>query len=127
MEPELDPSDSQQSDESRETQPVVTSKNGIGTSRILEDISEEIRQDLMRSGLPTQHPRVRFDDTLVFIELKRKVDDYNIIQHIKNQNANVTIGQLLYNNANYQKLIWDAWTKSRKQRFKLPSVAVKIS
>ena len=81
----------------------------------------------MRSGLPTQHPRVRFDDTLVFIEPERKVDEYDIIQDIKDQKANVTIGRLLYDNANYQKLIREAWTKGRKQRFKLPSVAVNFS
>ena len=78
-EPELDSSDSQQSDEPRETQPVVTSENGVGTSRILEDINEEIKQDSTRSGLPIQHPRIRFDDTQIFIEPDWKVDDYNII------------------------------------------------
>ena len=78
-EPESDPSDSQHSDEPRETQPVVTSENGVGASRIPEDISEEVRQDLIRSSLPIQHLRVRFDDTPVFIELERKVDDYDII------------------------------------------------
>ena len=76
---ESDPSDSQQSDEPRETQHVATSENGVGTSRIPEDISEEVRQELSRSGLPTLHPKVRFDDTPVFIELERKVDDYDVI------------------------------------------------
>ena len=55
------------------------------------------------------------------------MDDYDIIQDIKDQKANVTIGQLLHDNANYQKLIWDAWTKRRKRRFKLPSVVVNFS
>ena len=82
-EPDLDPSDSQQSDEPRRTRPIATSENGIETSRIPEDISEEVRQELSRSGLPTPHLRVRFDDTLVFIELEWKVDDYGIIQDIK--------------------------------------------
>ena len=31
---------------------------------------------------------------------------------------------MLHDNANYHKLIRDAWTKRRKRRFKLPSVAV---
>ena len=106
---------------------MATSENGIGTSRIPEDICEEVKQELSRSGLPTPHPRVRFDDTLVFIEPERKVDDYDIIQDIKDQKANVTIRQLLHNNANYQKLIRDAWIKRRKQRFKLPLVAVNFS
>ena len=64
-----------------------------------------------RSNLPTQHPTVRFDDTLVFIEPARKVDEYDIIRDIKDQKANVTIGQMLLDNANYQKLIREAWTK----------------
>ena len=126
-EPESDPSDSQQSDEPRGTQPVATLENRVGTSRLPEDISEEVRQDLTRSGLPTQLPRVRFDDTLVFIEPERKTDDYDIIQDIKYQKANVTIGQLLHDNANYQKLIREAWIKRRKQRVRLPSVAVNFS
>ena len=101
----MDLSYSQQSDELRETQPVATSENGIGTSRISEDISEEVRHELSRFGLPTLHLRVRFNDTPIFIEPERKVDDYNIIQDIKDQKTNVTIGQLLHDNANYQKLI----------------------
>ena len=97
-EPDSDPSDFQQSDKPRGTQPIATSKNGVGTSRIPKDISEEVRQELSRSSLPTPHPRVRFDDTLVFIEPKGKVDDYDIIQDIKDQKANVTIRQLLHDN-----------------------------
>ena len=33
----------------------------------------------------------------------------------------------MHDNANYQKLIRDTWTKKRKRRFKLPSVAVNFS
>ena len=55
------------------------------------------------------------------------MDDYDIIQDIKDQKANITIGQLLYDNANYQKLIQEAWIKRRKRRFKLPFVAVNFS
>ena len=106
---------------------MATSENGVETSRIPEDISEEVRQELSRSGFQTPHRRIRFDDTLVFIELEWKVDEYNIIQDIKDQKANVTIGQFLHDNANYQKLIQDAWTKRREQRFKLPLVAVNFS
>ena len=79
----MDQSDFQQSDEPRRTQPIVMSKNGVGTSRISKDISEEIKQELSRSNLPTSHLRVKFDDTPIFIELERKIDDYNIIQDIK--------------------------------------------
>ena len=126
-EPESDLSDSPQLDEPRETPPIATSENEVGTNRIPKDISEEVRQDLTRSSLPTQHPRVRFDDTPVFIEPERKADEYDIIQDIKDQKANVTIGQLLHDNANYQKLIREAWIKRRKRRLKLPSVAVNFS
>ena len=103
---------------------MATSENGIGTSTIPEDIIEEVRQELSRFGLQTPHPRVRFDDTPVFIELEQKVDEYNIIEDIKDQKANVKVEQLLHDNTNYQKLIRDAWTKKIKRRFKLPSVVV---
>jgi hypothetical protein len=39
----------------------------------------------------------------------------------------VTIGQLLHDNTNYQKLIQEAWIRRRKKKFKLPSVAVNFS
>ena len=36
----------------------------------------------------------------------------------------MTIGKFLHDNSNYQKLIRDAWTKRRKKRYKLSSVAM---
>ena len=39
----------------------------------------------------------------------------------------MTIGQLLHDNTNYQKLIREEWTKKRKKRYKLPLVAVNFS
>ena len=114
-EPESDPSDSQKSDEPREIPPVATAENGVEARGIPEDISEEVRQDLTRSDLRTPHPKVTFDDNPVFIEPELKVDDYDIVQDIKDQKANVTIGQLLHDNTNYQKLIREAWTKRRKR------------
>jgi hypothetical protein len=54
-------------------------------------------------------------------------NEYYIIRDIKDQKANVTIGQLLHDNTNYQKLIREAWTRRRKKKFKLPSVAVNFS
>ena len=78
-EPESDLSDSHQSDEPRETQPVATSKNGIESSRIPKDINKEVRHELSRFDLQTPYLRVRFDDTPIFIESKQKVDEYNII------------------------------------------------
>ena len=52
-EPESDPSDFQQSNEPRETQPVATSENGVGTSRISKDMNIEVKQKVSRSDLPT--------------------------------------------------------------------------
>ena len=75
----------------------------------------------------TEPKKVRFDDIPVIIELESKPDDYDIIQDIKDQKANVTIGQLLHHNTNYQKLIQEEWTKKRKRRLKLPSVAVNFA
>ena len=75
----------------------------------------------------TEPKKVRFDDISVIIEPEAKPNDYDIIQDIKDQKANVTIGQLLHDNANYQKLIREEWTKKRKRRLKLPSVAVNFA
>ena len=52
------------------------------------------------------------------------MDQYDILQDIKNQKANVIIGQLLHDNLNYQKQVREGWIKRRKKRFKLPPVAV---
>jgi hypothetical protein len=72
---------------------------------------------------------VRFDDVPVFIKsnLDIWIDEYDIIRDIKDQKANVMIGQLLHDNTNNQKLIREAWTRRRKKKFKLPSVAVNFS
>lgn len=96
-------------------------------SRIPEDIREEFKLELSRSGLQSPHTRVRFNDTPVFIEPERKVDEYDILPDIKDQKANETIGQLIYDYVNYRKLVWDVWTQRWKQRFNLPSIAVNFS
>lgn len=49
------------------------------------------------------------------------------MQDIKDQRANVTIGQLLHDNVNYQKVIWEAWIQCRRKRYKLPAVAVNFT
>ena len=69
---------------------------------------------------------VRFDDNPVVIlpPAVKTLDQYDILQDIKNQKANVTIGQLLHDNLNYQKQVREGWIKRRKKRFKLPPVAV---
>ena len=125
----LDDPDSSSSDpEPEPVQPKATFKKGVEESRIPRDISIEVRDELEKTnlGVVTEPKRVRFDDIPVIIEPEVKSDDYDIIQDIKDQKANVTIGQLLHDNANYQNLIWEEWTKKRKRRLKLPSVAVKF-
>ena len=91
-----------------EPPPVATVEKGVGISRIPTDINAEVRQQLGElDSHPDRSPRkVRFDDPII-IELERKPDDYDIIQDIKDQKANVTIGQLLHDDTNYQKLIRD--------------------
>ena len=112
-----------------EPPPVATAEKGVGISRTPTDISAEVRQQLGElDSHPDRSPRkVRFDDVPIIIEPERKPDDYDIIRDIKDQKANVTIGQLLHDNTNYQKLIREEWTKRRKKRHKLPSVAVNFS
>ena len=112
-----------------EPPPAATTEKGVETSQIPTDISAEVRQQLGELDLhPDWSPRkVRFDDVPIIIEPERKPDDYNIIQDIKDQKANVTIGQLLHDDTNYQKLIQEEWMKRRKKRHKLPSVAVNFS
>ena len=108
-----------------EPPPVATAKKGVGIFQIPTNISAEVRQQLGELDLhPDRSPRkVRFDDVPIIIKPERKPDDYDIIQDIKDQKANVTIGQLLHDNTNYQKLIREEWTKRRKKRHKLPFVA----
>ena len=110
-------------------QPRATLEKGVEESRISRDISIEVRDDLEKTnlGVVIEPKKVRFDDIPVIIEPEAKPDDYDIIQDIKDQKANVTIGQLLHDNANYQKLIRKEWTKKRKRRLKLPSVAVNFA
>ena len=52
------------------------------------------------------------------------MDEYDIIQEIKEQKANATIGQLLHDNPNYQKLVREEWPKKRRKKFRLPAVAM---
>ena len=52
------------------------------------------------------------------------MDEYDILQDIKNQKANVTIGQLLHDNANDQKQVKEAYIRPRRRRIRLPPVAV---
>ena len=89
-----------------------------------EDISEEVRKELTDPPVrQITKPSVRFDDVPVVIPADPRVDEYDILGDIKSLKANVTIGQLLHDNVNYQKVIREAWTKRRRRGVKLPSVA----
>ena len=70
---------------------------------------------------------VRFDENLVIFQPDLKPDEYDIIQDIKEQKANATIGQLLHDNPNYQKLVREEWPKKRRRKFQLPAVAVNFA
>src|SRR4029078_4166513 len=73
--------------------------------------------------------KVRFHDTPIIIqpEQNRQVDEYDILQDIKEQKANVTIGQLLHDNANYQKQVKDALVRPRRKKICLPPIAVNFA
>ena len=128
----IDDPDSSSSDpgpEPESVKPKATTEKGVEENRIPRDISIEVRDELEKTnlGVVTKPKKVRFDDIPVIIEPELKPDDYDIIQDIKDQKVNITIGQLLHDNANYQKLIREEWTKKRKRRLKLPSVAVNFA
>jgi len=105
------------------TRPQAENGSGVGQHRIPEDISEEIRRELTEAEPPPVRTTVTFDDVPVIIPAALKVDEYDILADIKAQKANVTFGQLLHDNVNYQKVIRDAWTRKRIRETKLPSVA----
>ncbi|OAE32623.1 hypothetical protein AXG93_4293s1030 [Marchantia polymorpha subsp. ruderalis] len=65
--------------------------------------------------------------TLICPDVNTKVDDYDILQDVKEQKANVTIGQLLHDNPNYQKQIKAPLIKPRKRKVILPPVAVNFA
>lgn len=96
-------------------------------NRIPIDVSEEIRSEFFGPEKMSNRKTVSFNDTPVVINPIVDAHEYNIVQDIKDQKANVTIGQLLHDNAAYQKLIREAWTRKRKKKVKLPSVAVHFS
>jgi hypothetical protein len=93
------------------------------------DISSEVGREITDSNPKIVPKTVRFDDIPVIIKTNPdiQIDEYDIIRDIKDQKANITIGQLLHDNTNYQKLIQETWTRRRKKKFKLPSVAVNFS
>ena len=106
--------------------PIVAVEKRVGEDRIPRDISRETREVLAKSE-PTPETSgrtVRFNEIPVIIQPDPKPDEYDIIQDIKEQKANATIGQLLHDNPNYQKLVREEWPKKRRRKFRLPTVAV---
>ena len=99
--------------------PIAQVEKGVEENRISKDVSREVRKDLEESERTSDPPsrKVRFDEIPVVIQLDLKPDEYGIIQDIKEQKANATIGQLLHDNPNYQKLVWEEWPKKRRRKF----------
>ena len=105
---------------------IAVVEKGVEENRIPRDVSREVREYLAdpEHTLKPASRIVRFDETPVIIQPDLKPDEYDIIQDIKEQKANATIGQLLHDNPNYQKLVREEWPKKRRQKFRLPAVAV---
>jgi hypothetical protein len=65
---------------------------------------------------------VRFKYNPVVIPLPSAGPDlYNICQELMDRKADVTFGQLLHNNVNYQRLVVAEFGRKRKCRYKLSS------
>jgi hypothetical protein len=128
--PESSSSDSDRNEVAPEpTRPVVHVEKGVEENRLPIDISSEVGRAIVDSNPRIVPKTVKFDDVPVIIKSNPDIwiDEYDIIRDIKDQKSNVTIGQLLHDNTNYLKLIREAWTRRRKKKFKLPSVAVNFS
>jgi hypothetical protein len=97
-------SDSDQNEVAPEpTRPVVQVEKGIEENRLPIDISSEVGRAIVDSNPRIVPKTVRFDDIPVIIKSNPdiRIDEYDIIWDIKDQKANVTIGQLLHDNTNY--------------------------
>jgi hypothetical protein len=109
--PESSSSDSDRNEVAPEpTRPIVHVEKGVEENRLPIDISSEVGNAITYSN-PRNDPKiVKFDDIPVIIKTNPdiRIGEYDIIRDIKDQKANVTIGQLLNDNTNYQKLIWEA-------------------
>ena len=87
--------------------PIAQVEKGVEENRIPRDVSREVREDLkeLEQAFDLPNKRVRFNENPIVIQPDLKPDEYDIIQDIKEQKANATIGQLLNDNPNYQKLV----------------------
>ena len=95
------------------------------TTGTLPDISEDVRNEL-NAETEVLERRVRFEETEDFLrpDARIRVDEYDILQDIKERKANVTIGQLLHDNTNYQKQLKGALIRPRRRAVRLPPVAI---
>ena len=109
--------------------PIAGVEKTVEENRIPRDISREVREDLAdpEHTLKPASRTIKFDKTPVIIKPDLKPDEYDIIQDIKEQKANATIGKVLYDNPNYQKLVREEWLKKRMRKFWLPAVAVNFA
>ena len=111
--------------ESDQVTPIAQVEKGVEKNRIPRDVSREVREDLAEPNPSSR--TVRFDETPVIIQSDLKPDEYDIIQDLKEQKANATIGQLLHDNPNCQKLVREEWPKKRRRKFRLLAVAVNFA
>ena len=107
---------------------VVAGGKGVANPSSIPDISSEVIQELHRSP-ESAEKRVRFDKSRTFTqpEVRLRVDEYDILQDIRERKANVTIGQLLHDNTNYQKQLKGALVKTRRRTVRLPPVAINFA
>jgi hypothetical protein len=102
--PESSSSDSDQNEVAPEpTRPIVHVEKGVQENRLPIDISSEVGRAITDSNPRIVPKIVKFDDIPVIIKTNPdiQIDEYDIIRDIKDQKANVTIGQLLHDNTNY--------------------------
>ena len=123
-----DSSDQPEESEGESTPGKAEFEKGVGTSGVIPDISPEVARAVLLDQEPPDR-RVRFDDQPRFIQSDPsiRVDEYDILQDIRQQKANVSIGQLLHDNANYQRQLKNSLSRPRKRTIKLPSVAVNFA
>ena len=109
--------------------PVVQSEKGVGLANPLPDISQEVRNEILRDRVEPPARKVTFmsSESIIRPPGNLRVDEYDILQDLRAQKANVTIGQLLHDNPNYQKQLRDSLIRPRRRRIKLPPVAVNFA
>ena len=110
------------------SRPVVQPEKGVVENNKIPDDQCRIPEGMAKSDSPPRK-EVRFKENPMVILPSRdvRVDEYDILQDIKDQKANVTIGQLLHDNVNYQKQLKEALVRPRKRRIRLPPVAVNFA